>query len=56
MTSKPLSCLVIYIYLLLDRTLTKLGVPLSDTGRGGRRYEDYTSTDEEDMEGLLSRP
>ena len=40
----------------VDRTLTKLGVPLTDTGKGARRYEDFSSTDEEDMEGLLSRP
>ena len=45
---------------VISRTLTKLGVPLTDTttrNRGGLgRYEDFSTSDEEDMEGLLSRP
>jgi len=35
-----------------DRTLTKLGVEL--THRNGTKYHDYSSTDEDDLEGLLS--
>jgi len=35
-----------------DRTLTKLGVEL--THRNGTKYHDYSSTDDDDLEGLLS--
>ena len=49
----------LYVWLIfISRTLTKLGVPLTDTtrNRGLGRYEDFSTSDEEDMEGLLSRP
>lgn len=39
--------------LLFFRTLKKLGVPLTDRNGGGR-YHDYSSSEEDDLEGLLS--